>query len=148
MSITSPRVHFAYCGVCVERSLAKWDNWNPKMSPEAVKWSHRCCYIVSWLRFWPTMRRWKIQINLFFALNHLPLSQRVDCGTNSSTFCFSLPTTDRDRHCLPPAGAAWGSIGLNRHVTAIFPRINSAFFKNCSTSVAHLWSPSGDTSYS
>ncbi len=23
--------------VCVERSLAKWDNWNPKMSPQAVK---------------------------------------------------------------------------------------------------------------
>ncbi len=30
-------MRFASYGVCVERSLAKRDNWNPKMSPQAVK---------------------------------------------------------------------------------------------------------------
>ncbi len=31
---------------CEERSLAKTDDQQTKMSPEAVKYSHRCCYIV------------------------------------------------------------------------------------------------------
>ncbi len=79
----------------------------------------------------------------FFALNHVTLSPWVDSRTYSSTSCLSLPTREQDRCCLPPAGAAQRSIGLNRHVAASLLRTNSVEMLDVSwkTTSSSPWLP-------
>ncbi len=86
---------FAYCGVCMERSLAKQDNGNPKMSPQACGdnkifvCDFQCCYILLTFRFWLTMHHGKRQT--FFAWNQITSS---GAGQWDLEQCF-VPAEDR-----------------------------------------------------
>ncbi len=84
---------FAYC---VERSLAVGGNWNPEMSPQAVKESHKCRYIVLWMRFWPITSHHKRQVDSFVCVcvkrHHIITVSR--CGSYSGASCLSLLRTD------------------------------------------------------
>ncbi len=91
----------AVAAVGAARSIAA-DRQAAASFPQAVIWSHRSCYIVTWLRFWPTTHRKKRQIDVF-TWNCITLSLWVDAGRQELQRSFLLLTAEGG--CCRPSGS-------------------------------------------
>ncbi len=104
----------------------KRDNQNPKMSPQAVEYSHRCCYSVL------------IEI----MTQHASLKETDVFGFKSHHIINVIcPLTAENRlgQMLSPLGRSWheGASVLHRLVAATSECINLAFFKTYTRDITY-----------